>query len=86
VCEVLCGLIAVRMLGRHRDSSLARHGLAWLGVDPADTRYQEIVTKDLSPLNPAGGEPERRARAGPESNRWCAPCLRACWRMVWPGM
>ncbi|MFJ4099914.1 ATP-binding protein [Amycolatopsis japonica] len=62
--EVLRGLIAVRMLGRHRDSGLARHGLAWLGVDPADTRYQEIVTKDLSPLNPAGGDEERRARAG----------------------
>ena len=62
--DVLRGLIAVRFLGRHRDHGLARHGLAWLGADPADARYQEVVTKDLSPLNPAGGEDERRLRAG----------------------
>ncbi|MEU8632502.1 ATP-binding protein [Amycolatopsis sp. NPDC048633] len=62
--DVLRGLIAVRFLGRQRDNGLARNGLAWLGVDPTDARYHEVVTRDLSPLNPAGGEDERRARAG----------------------
>lgn len=62
--DILRGLIAVRFLGRHRDNGLARNGLAWLGVDPTDARYHEVVTKDLSALNPAGGEAERRARAG----------------------
>ncbi|MFB9923902.1 ATP-binding protein [Amycolatopsis halotolerans] len=62
--DVLRGLIAVRLVGRHRDDSLARQSLAWLGVDPADPRYHDAVTKDLSPLNPAGGEAERKARAG----------------------
>ncbi|GAA4544853.1 ATP-binding protein [Amycolatopsis samaneae] len=60
--EILRGLIAVRFLGRHRDDDLARHSLAWLGTDPDD--HHDTVTKDLSPLNPAGGEPERQARAG----------------------
>ncbi|WIX82923.1 ATP-binding protein [Amycolatopsis carbonis] len=62
--DVLRGLIAVRFLGRHRDDALARQGLAWLGIDPSDSHYHEIVTRELSPLNPAGGEAERRARAG----------------------
>ncbi|WP_216216859.1 ATP-binding protein [Amycolatopsis aidingensis] len=62
--EVLRGLIAVRFLGRHRDDHLARGGLEWLGIDPDDAHYREIVTKDLSPINPAGGDPERQARAG----------------------
>jgi hypothetical protein len=62
--DVLRGLIAVRFLGRHRDEGLARSGLAWLGVDPGDSRYLDVVTKDLSPLAPGGGEDERLARAG----------------------
>ncbi|NBH06025.1 hypothetical protein GTY80_22575 [Amycolatopsis sp. SID8362] len=62
--DVLRGLIAVRFLGRHRDEGLARSGLAWLGVDPGDARYLDVVTKELSPLAPGGGEAERRARAG----------------------
>ncbi|MEQ0558436.1 ATP-binding protein [Amycolatopsis sp. NEAU-NG30] len=56
--DVLRGLIAVRFLGRHRDEGLARTGLAWLGLDPGDARYLDVVTKELSPL--ADG----RARAG----------------------
>ena len=62
--EVLRGLIAVRLVGRHRDDGLVRHSLAWLGIDPADSRYHDTVTKDLSPVNPAGGDDERQARAG----------------------
>ncbi|MFI6031356.1 ATP-binding protein [Amycolatopsis magusensis] len=62
--DVLRGLIAVRFLGRHRDDRLARAGLDWLGIDPKDTHYRETVTKDLSPINPAGGDAERQVRAG----------------------
>ena len=62
--EVLQGLIAVRFLGRHRDDRLARGGLAWLGIDPADQQYRETVTRDLSPLDPGGTEIDRLARAG----------------------
>ncbi|GLY38991.1 hypothetical protein Amsp01_050150 [Amycolatopsis sp. NBRC 101858] len=62
--DVLRGLIAVRFLGRHRDDGLARSGLGWLGVDPGDPQYVEVVTKGLSPLAPGGGEAERQARAG----------------------
>lgn len=47
--EVLRGLIPTRLLLRHTDPELARRGLRWLGLDPADEQLVEMVSKDTSP-------------------------------------
>lgn len=60
--DTIRGLISTRLLGRHTDPTLARAGLAWLGLDPGDPELVDLVTRDLSPArdNPA----EAAARAG----------------------
>ncbi len=61
--EVLRGLIPYRVLLRHTDPELARRGLRWLGLDPADEALVELITKDTSPL--VGDEvPEHRRGEG----------------------
>lgn len=62
--DVLAGLIPTRILMRHRDETLARRGLRWLGIhddDPELGDYLKTVTTDLSPvLGDQGVPPERR--------------------------
>lgn len=65
--EVLTGLIPTRVLMRHRDDTLARRGLHWLGIDKEDpdfADYLERVTTDMSPVKGDDGvPPERRGEA-----------------------
>lgn len=49
--DVIRGLLANRFLLRHRDASLAAHGLEFLGLDPADRGLLDLVTTDLSPVS-----------------------------------
>lgn len=55
-------LIALRLLMRHRDESLAARGLAWLGLaktsDSVDQELLDLVTKDLSPIPPEKDQPD----------------------------
>jgi AAA-like domain len=46
----LRGLLSVRLLGRHRDATLACRGLAWMDLDD-DPDLVRLVTTDLSPLD-----------------------------------
>lgn len=61
--EVLRGLIPTRLLLRHTDPELARRGLRWLGLDPADEALVELVTKDTSPMVGEQVMPWRRGEA-----------------------
>ncbi|RIQ11416.1 ATP-binding protein, partial [Jiangella rhizosphaerae] len=49
----LRGLIPTRILMRHRDHTLARRGLAWLDLDPADETLVELITQHTSPVDAA---------------------------------
>jgi len=64
--EALQGLIAMRMVGRIRDRTLAAKALRWLNRAPDDPELLSLVRGDapagLSPLDLP--EQERRARAG----------------------
>ncbi|MEU5436442.1 ATP-binding protein [Streptomyces sp. NPDC020719] len=44
------GLFAYRALARTQDHKIARRGLEFVGLDPADPELLRIVTTDLSPL------------------------------------
>lgn len=55
----LRGLIPTRILMRHRDKTLAKRGLAWLDLDPADESLVDLVRNDMSPVM-ADGVPEHR--------------------------
>lgn len=48
--ETLRNLIPIRILMRHTSEVLAKRGLVWLGLDPADQQLVDEVTKDMSPL------------------------------------
>lgn len=60
----LRGLIPTRLLMRHRDKTLAQHGLEWLDLDPHDENLLELITKDTSPLIPGEGTLEHRRGEG----------------------
>lgn len=60
--RILRGLIPRRHLFRQTDQTLARRGLAFLDLDPADTALVELVVSGLSPLHES--EREQAARAG----------------------
>lgn len=55
-------LIAVRLLMRHRDETLARRGLAWIGLDPEDQDLVDVVTRDLSPIPDEATAPDPQRR------------------------
>lgn len=55
----LRGLIAVRLLGRHRDVTLARRGLTWMDLDD-DPHLVDLVTTGLSPLDLPAREAQAR--------------------------
>ena len=59
----LRGLIPTRVLMRHRDHTLARRGLAWLDLDPADETLVKLLTEDTSPVG-ADGVPWHRRGEG----------------------
>ena len=59
----LRGLIPTRILMRHRDKTLARRGLAWLGLDPDDDELVTLLTEQTSPVGPDGVEEHRRGEA-----------------------
>lgn len=59
----LRGLIPTRILMRHRDKTLAKRGLEWLDMDPADEDLIDIVTTDTSPVGPDGVPEQRRGEA-----------------------
>ena len=59
----LRGLIPTRILMRHRDKTLARRGLAWLDMDPADDELLELLVADTSPVGPNGVPEHRRGEA-----------------------
>ena len=48
---------------RHRDKTLARRGLAWLGLDPDDDELVTLLTEQTSPVGPDGVEEHRRGEA-----------------------
>ena len=56
----LRGLIPTRILMRHRDTTLAKRGLAWLDLDPDDETLVEMVRHDTSPLGTDGIVPLHR--------------------------
>lgn len=59
----LRGLIPTRILMRHRDPTLAKRGLAYLGLDPDDDILVKQLTQDTSPVTPQGVEEHRRGEA-----------------------
>jgi len=59
----LRGLIPTRILMRHRDKTLARRGLAWLGLDPDDDELVTLLTEQTSPVGSDGVEEHRRGEA-----------------------
>lgn len=61
---VLRGLIPHRLLFRQSDRMLARRGLDFLGLDPADGELLELVTTGLSPARGALPDAERAERLG----------------------
>lgn len=59
----LRGLIPTRILMRHRDKTLAKRGLAYLGLDPDDDELVQMLTEDTSPVTARGVEEHRRGEA-----------------------
>ena len=59
----LRGLIPTRILMRHRDKTLAKRGLAYLGLDPDDDELVQMLTEDTSPVTAKGVEEHRRGEA-----------------------
>lgn len=59
--ETISGLLGQRFLLRHRDHTLAEHGLRWLGLEP-DDELRHLVTRELSPVDVP--EDQREERAG----------------------
>jgi hypothetical protein len=59
----LRGLIPTRILMRHRDKTLARRGLAYLGLDPHDDELVQLLTEDTSPVTAHGVQEHRRGEA-----------------------
>ena len=57
---VMRGLIPNRVLLRHTDEVLAKRGLEWLGLDPADPDLVDLVTKGMSPRQGDQTPPYRR--------------------------
>ncbi|WP_030883600.1 ATP-binding protein [Streptomyces sp. NRRL F-5053] len=60
--QIVRGLFPRRHLFRQTDETLARRGLAFLGLDPADEDLLTLVTTELSPLH--ASVTEQAARAG----------------------
>ncbi|RII06954.1 AAA-like domain protein [Streptomyces sp. YIM 130001] len=60
--RILRGLIPRRHLFRQTNGILARRGLSFLGLDPADDDLVDLVTKRLSPVH--ADDAEQAARAG----------------------
>jgi hypothetical protein len=54
--ETLRGLIPTRIIMRQRDPELARRSLEFLGMDPEDPQLLQLVTSDLSPVDPSTGQ------------------------------
>ena len=59
----LRGLIPTRVLMRHRDKTLAKRGLAYLGLDPEDDDLVQMLSEDTSPVSAHGVEESRRGEA-----------------------
>ncbi|MEU0489992.1 ATP-binding protein [Nocardiopsis sp. NPDC006139] len=57
--EIVQGLLSTKVVLRHRDVTLARKALAFLGLDPDDQAMVDLVTTDLSPT----GDPTRKGEA-----------------------
>ncbi len=57
--EIVQGLLATKVVLRHRDVTLARKALSFLGLDPDDQAMVDLVTTDLSPT----GDPTRKGEA-----------------------
>lgn len=58
---IVRGLFRRKFLFRHSDETLARRGLAFLGLNPEDPDLLETVTSGLSPLDLPPEEAEARA-------------------------
>lgn len=61
--DTLKGLIPTRILMRHRDHTLAKRGLGWLGLDPEDDNLVTMLTEDTSPVTGQGVAEHRRGEA-----------------------
>lgn len=59
----LRGLIPTRILMRHRDKTLAKRGLLYLGLDPDNDDLVQLLTEDTSPVTAHGVVEERRGEA-----------------------
>ncbi|MEV6822892.1 ATP-binding protein [Nocardiopsis dassonvillei] len=57
--EIVQGLLSTKVVLRHRDVTLARKALSFLGLDPDDQAMVDLVTTDLSPT----GDPTRKGEA-----------------------
>ncbi|GAA1438987.1 ATP-binding protein [Nocardiopsis tropica] len=57
--EIVQGLLSTKVVLRHRDVTLARKALTFLGLDPDDQAMVDLVTTDLSPT----GDPARKGEA-----------------------
>ncbi|WP_159942556.1 ATP-binding protein [Nocardiopsis sp. FR6] len=57
--EIVQGLLSTKVVLRHRDVTLARKALSFLGLDPDDQTMVDLVTTDLSPT----GDPARKGEA-----------------------
>ncbi|MFV2198874.1 ATP-binding protein [Nocardiopsis sp. LOL_012] len=57
--DIVRGLLSNKFLLRHRDTTLARRGLDFLGLDPDDQAMVDLVTTNLSPT----GDPTRKGEA-----------------------
>lgn len=56
----LRGLIPTRLAMRHRDETLAKRSLAWIGLDPEDEALLTMYREDTSPVGPDGVAEHRR--------------------------
>lgn len=57
--EIVRGLLSTKVVLRHRDVTLARKALTFLGLDPGDQAMVDLVTTDLSPT----GDSTRKGEA-----------------------